>query len=71
MAALLPKSPVTVGIGEAEPTGVGTAGAEAGVDAEDPAGDGDPLLHAASRATGSATSNPAIRRTAVLTVGRS
>ncbi|GAB2742200.1 hypothetical protein GCM10010442_73050 [Kitasatospora kifunensis] len=67
--AFLPNSPLTIGIGEAEPTGAGTLG-EALVGATDgPLFAVVPLLQAASTSIGRSTSNPALRRTVVLTVG--
>ncbi|GAA1218892.1 hypothetical protein GCM10009665_06170 [Kitasatospora nipponensis] len=70
ITALLPTSPLTVGIGEAEATGLGTAGAELVGAGEGPLFTGELLLQAASTSIGRTTSRPAVRRTGFLTVGR-
>ncbi|GAA1381880.1 hypothetical protein GCM10009639_00330 [Kitasatospora putterlickiae] len=73
MVALLPKPPPdSVGIGEASFTGVGTVGAAVGdaVGVASPAGLVE-LLQATASSRGRVRSNPAVRRTAFLTVGQS
>ncbi|GAA2235672.1 hypothetical protein GCM10010430_15570 [Kitasatospora cystarginea] len=64
MFALLPKSPATVGIGEAEATGLGTGATEGEALGEAP-DEEVPPLQAASSARGRTTSKPAIRRITV------
>jgi hypothetical protein len=60
---LLPTDPLTTGIGDAEPTGVGTDGADEVGAGEGPLFTGELLLHAASSTIGNTTSIPALRRT--------
>ncbi|MFE9421418.1 hypothetical protein ACFYNO_00485 [Kitasatospora sp. NPDC006697] len=64
ITALLPTAPLTIGIGEADPTADGTEGAELVGAGDGPLFTGDLLLHAASNAIiGTSTSKPALRRT--------
>ncbi|GAA2994152.1 hypothetical protein GCM10010519_29330 [Streptomyces lactacystinicus] len=72
MVALLPNPPPErVGIGDASATGAGTVGAALAVDGvAGPAALGE-LLQATASSNGRVRSKPAVRRTVVLTVGRS